>query len=93
MRVHRLWRRLSSGEFCIETDHRICLHLYGKSGDFVDYEDLTDACYNVFYDVLKDNGLLIVKMDISKAVQSMPLKRLERRIEFTVRTIEGAEVE
>jgi hypothetical protein len=83
----------SSGEFCIETDHRICLHLYGKSGDFVDYEDLTDACYNVFYDVLKDNDLLIVKMDISKAVQSMPLKRLERCIEFTVRTIEGAEVE
>ena len=47
----------------------------------------------MFYDVLKDNDLLIVKMDISKAVQSMPLKRLERRIEFTVRTIEGAEVE
>lgn len=83
----------NSGTFCIETDHRVCLHLYGKSGDFVDYDELTDACYNVFYDVAKDSGLLIVEMEMSKAVQSMPLKRLERRIEFTVRTSEGAEVE
>jgi hypothetical protein len=82
-----------SSEFCIETDHRICLHLYGKSGDFVDYDELTQACYDVFYDVIKDGDLLVAKMEMSKAVQSMPLKRLERRIEFTVRTIEGAEVE
>lgn len=82
-----------SQNFCIETDHSICLHLYGKSGDFVDYDELTDACYGAFYDIVSDDGLLIVKMEMSKAVQSMPLKRLERCIRFTVRVSESAEVE
>ena len=79
--------------FCIETDHRICLHLYGKSGNFVDYETLSNACYQLFYDIVRDPGLLICKMEMSKAVQSMPLQRLERKIEFTLRVSETAEVQ
>ena len=82
-----------SGNFCVETDHNICLHLYGKSGDFVDYEQLRDACYEVFFDIVSDEDLLICKMEMSPAVQSMPLRRLERTIKFTVRCTEKAEVE
>ncbi len=79
--------------FCIETDHKLCLHLYGKSGSFVDYETLSSACYDLFYDIVKDPDLLICKMEMSKAVQSMPLQRLERKIEFTLRVSETSEVQ
>ena len=82
-----------SGNFCVETDHHICLRLYGKSGDFVDYSELSDACYAVFFDIVSDAGMLICKMEMSAAVQSMPLHRLERTIKFTVRCSEKAEVE
>lgn len=82
-----------SGNFCVETDHHICLRLYGKSGDFVDYEELSDACYQVFFDIVSDEEMLICKMEMSAAVQSMPLRRLERTIKFTVRYSEKAEVE
>ena len=82
-----------SGNFCVETDHHICLRLYGKSGDFVDYEELSDACYQVFFDIVSDEEMLICKMEMSAAVQSMPLRRLERTIRFTVRYSEKAEVE
>ena len=82
-----------SDNYCIETDHRICLHLYGKSGDFTDYDALTEVCYELFYEILNDEELLICKMELSDAVQTMPLRRLERKLEFTVRCSEKAEVE
>ena len=82
-----------SDNYCIETDHRICLHLFGKSGDFSNYETLTDSCYELFYAILNDPDLLICKMELSKAVQTMPIRRLERKLEFTVRASENAEVE
>lgn len=82
-----------NGSYCMETDHRFCLHLYGKSGDFVDYEKHNEACCDLFYDIVSNDELLICKMEMSKAVQSMPLKRLERRLELTVRWSEKAEVE
>ncbi len=82
-----------SMNYCVESDNRICLHLYGKSGDFVDYEELSDACYELFYEIVGDTDLMICKMQMSKAVQTMPLRRLERKIEFTLRTLEHMEVE
>lgn len=80
-------------DYCFEVDHKICVHLYGASGAFEDYDDHMKACCDVFYDLLSDSELMISKMEMSKAVQSMPLQRLERKIEFTVRAIEKPEVE
>ena len=54
---------------------------------------LTEACYELFYAILNDEELLICKMELSKAMQTMPLRRLERKLEFTVRCSEKAEVE
>ena len=77
---------------CTEVDYALCLRLFGKSGDFVDYEDLSDACTKLFYDIVSDGSMLICNMQMSKAVQSMPLKRLERDMTFTVRVMQKAEV-
>ena len=82
-----------SDNYCVETDHRICIHLYGKSCDFTDYDVLTETCYELFYAILNEQDLLICKMELSKAMQTMPLRRLERKLEFTVRCSEKAEVE
>ncbi|MBO5576020.1 MAG: hypothetical protein J5956_06950 [Ruminococcus sp.] len=72
----------------IECDHEIKLRLYGCSGDFVDYYPLANACYELFYAIAANENILVRKMDISKTVQSMPLKRLERIITLSARTYE-----
>lgn len=82
-----------SDDFCLETDHKLCLHLYGRAEDFSDNSQHMEACYEVFYDIVANPYLPVCKIELSKAVQSMPLRRLERRIELTVRTLEKAEVE
>lgn len=78
---------------CVETDYKLCIRLFGKSGDFVDYETFSTACTRLFYDIVSDGSLLICKMQMSKAVQSMPLKRLERDITLTVRATDRPEVQ
>ncbi len=74
--------------FCIETDYRLDIHLFGKSGDFVDYETFSTACTQLFYDIVRDGSLIICKMEMSGASQSMPLRRLERIMSVTVRALE-----
>ena len=74
--------------YCIETDYRLDIHLFGKSGDFVDYETFSTACTQLFYDIVRDGSLIICKMEMSGASQSMPLRRLERIMSVTVRALE-----
>lgn len=78
--------------YCIETDHEITVRLFGKSGDFVDYEAFSEGCYALFYDIVSDSGLLVCTMQISRASQSMPLRRLERKLSLTVRVTERSVV-
>ena len=77
---------ISDMKLYAQTDTLIKLRLYGKSGDFVDYDTFSAACDELFYALSASRELLICKMTASKTVQSMPLKRLERDIELTLRT-------
>lgn len=83
---------ISDMKLYTQTDTSIKLHLYGKSGDFVDYDIFSQACDDLFYTLVSSEDLLICKMNQSRTTQSMPLKRLERVIELTVRTTQPQEV-
>ena len=83
---------ISNMQLYAQTDVQIKLRLYGKSGDFVDYDTFSAACEELFYALAASRDLLICKMKASKTIQSMPLKRLERDIDLVLRINVSKEV-
>lgn len=75
----------SSLKRVVETDCVFEIRLMGRSCEFADYEELSAKCDALYRSLTKDTVFLIRSMEMGKAYQSMPLKRLTRDLRLNIR--------
>lgn len=79
-------------KFYTEIDCTFEIRLFGKSGNYCDYEEFSDKCNNFFVQSAENENLLIKQLTMGKIIQSMPLKRLTEDASLTVKILVSEDV-
>ncbi|MBR1740208.1 MAG: hypothetical protein IJ737_07935 [Ruminococcus sp.] len=68
-----------------EADCEYTVRLMGRACEFSDFGEFTGLCEELVEKLLTEGNLLVIGLEIGKAYQSMPLRRLARDLKLTVR--------